>query len=105
MTTITNYHLTLQDPVQERQQAMETLLLARVDASRSPLEAALAGDSELDRLREAGRAAEAERQGAEERCRGVERELSGVRQRARSLERRLYDGSVRNPQDLLSPGL
>ena len=42
MTTITNYHLTLQDPVQERQQAMETLLLARVDASRSPLEAALA---------------------------------------------------------------
>src|ERR1039458_5833058 len=44
----------------------------------------------------------AEGQGAEERSHGVERELSGVRQRARSLERRLYDGSVHNPQDLLS---
>ena len=75
--------------------------IAQLQTEIAALEAALAGDSELDRLREAGRAAEAERQGAEERCRGVERELSGVRQRARSLERRLYDGSVRNPQDLL----
>ena len=31
----------------------------------------------------------------------MERELNGVHQRARTLERRLYDGSVRNPQDLL----
>ena len=42
MTTITDYHLTLQDPAQEQQQEMEARLLARVDAVRSPLEAALA---------------------------------------------------------------
>jgi hypothetical protein len=65
------------------------------------LEAALAGDPELERLRDAARAAERERQESEERSRGVERELTGVHQRARTLERRLYDGSVRNPQDLL----
>jgi predicted nucleic acid-binding Zn-ribbon protein len=65
------------------------------------LASALNRDPELERLRDEERAADAERQAAEERCRGVERELSGVRQRARSLERRLYDGSVRNPQDLL----
>jgi predicted nucleic acid-binding Zn-ribbon protein len=75
--------------------------IAHLETEIAALEAALSGDPELERLREAERAAEAERQGAEERCRGVERELSGVRQRARSLERRLYDGSVHNPQDLL----
>ena len=75
--------------------------IAQLETEIAVLEAALAGDIELDRLRAAERAAEAERQEAEERCRGVERDLSGVRQRARSLERRLYDGSVRNPQDLL----
>jgi predicted nucleic acid-binding Zn-ribbon protein len=75
--------------------------IAQLETEIAALEAALSGDPELERRRDAERAAEAERQGAEERCRGVERELSGVRQRARSLERRLYDGSVRNPQDLL----
>ncbi|MGD0448115.1 MAG: hypothetical protein ABSB36_05800 [Candidatus Dormibacteria bacterium] len=75
--------------------------IAQLQTEIAVLEAALAGDSELDRLRAAERAAEADRQGAEGRCRGVERELSVVRQRARSLEQRLYDGSVRNPQDLL----
>jgi predicted nucleic acid-binding Zn-ribbon protein len=75
--------------------------IARLEVEIAGLEADLAGDPELDRLREVERAAEAERQAAEERSHGVERELSGVRQRARSLERRLYDGSVHNPQDLL----
>ena len=75
--------------------------IAHLETEIAALEAALSGDPELERLRDAERAADVERQGAEERCRGVERELSGVRQRARSLERRLYDGSVRNPQDLL----
>ena len=42
MTTITDYHITLQDPVRERQQEMEARLLAQVEAGRSPLEAALA---------------------------------------------------------------
>jgi len=75
--------------------------IAHLQTELADLEAALAGDPELERLREAARATEADRQGAEERSRGVERELIGVRQRARTLERRLYDGSVRNPQDLL----
>jgi predicted nucleic acid-binding Zn-ribbon protein len=65
------------------------------------IEASLAGDPDLELLREQAAAALAERQGAEERSRVVEHELNGVRQRARSLERRLYDGSVHNPQDLL----
>jgi len=43
MTTMTDYHISLQNPTRERQQEMETLLLAQVDADRSPLEAALAG--------------------------------------------------------------
>ena len=43
MTTMTDYHISLQNPARERQQEMETLLLAQVDADRSPLEAALAG--------------------------------------------------------------
>ena len=42
MTTITKPVFCLLDPVQERQQEMETLLLAQVDVRRSPLDAALA---------------------------------------------------------------
>ena len=42
MTTIANPKLTLLDPVRERLQQTEELLLAQVDGSRSPLEAALA---------------------------------------------------------------
>jgi geranylgeranyl pyrophosphate synthase len=42
MTTITNFHVTLQDPVLERQQEVEARLLAQVEAGRSPLDAALA---------------------------------------------------------------
>jgi predicted nucleic acid-binding Zn-ribbon protein len=75
--------------------------IALLEKEIAALASALSRDPELERLRDAERAAEAEGQEAEERCRGVERELSGVRQRARSLEKRLYDGSVRNPQDLL----
>jgi len=43
--------------------------IAQLQTEIAVLEAALAGDSELDRLREAERADEADRQGAEERCR------------------------------------
>jgi geranylgeranyl pyrophosphate synthase len=42
MTIITNPQLTLLDPAREWLQQTETLLLAQVDGSRSPLEAALA---------------------------------------------------------------
>jgi predicted nucleic acid-binding Zn-ribbon protein len=75
--------------------------IGHLETEISEAEAILARDPELERLRGVARAAEVEGKEAEERSRGVERELTGVRQRARSLERRLYDGSVRNPQDLL----
>ncbi len=65
------------------------------------LDAALRGDETLDRLREEAGAASSAHRAAELAGRAVERELAGVRQRARQLEKRLYDGSVRNPQDLL----
>jgi len=75
--------------------------VAQLRTEVAELEAVLAGDPELESLRAAAEAAERERQAAEERSRAVERELTGVRQRARTLDRHLYDGSVRNPQDLL----
>ena len=75
--------------------------VALLHAEIAELEAALAGDAELDRLRAAVEAADIDRQGAEESGHSVEHELAGVRQRARTLERRLFDGSVRNPQELL----
>ena len=75
--------------------------IAQLRTEVAELEAVLAGDPELESLRAAAEAAERERQAAEERSRAVERELTGVRQRARTLDRHLYDGSVRNPQDLL----
>jgi predicted nucleic acid-binding Zn-ribbon protein len=75
--------------------------IAQLRTEVSELEAVLAGDPELESLRAAAEAAEHERHAAEEKSRAVERELTGVRQRARTLDRHLYDGSVRNPQDLL----
>lgn len=67
----------------------------------SELEAALSGDPVLERLREQAEEAKGAHRNAELAGRSVERDLAGVRQRARQLEKRLYDGSVRNPQDLL----
>ena len=75
--------------------------ISHLEAEAAELESALAGDPELERLREAATAAETEREAAEERSRAVERELTAVRHRARTLDRHLYDGTVRNPQDLL----
>jgi predicted nucleic acid-binding Zn-ribbon protein len=65
------------------------------------LEAELREDAVLDGLRREAAAAEADRRSAELAGRAVELELAGVRQKARTLDRKLYDGSVRNPQDLL----
>ncbi len=67
----------------------------------SDLEAALAGDPELDLLRSGTAGAEAGVRVDELAARRAEQDLATVRTRARQLERRLYDGSVRNPQDLL----
>jgi predicted nucleic acid-binding Zn-ribbon protein len=65
------------------------------------IEAALRGDDVLERLRGEAGDAEAARRSAELRSRSVERDLAALRSRARTLEKRLYDGSVRNPQELL----
>jgi len=75
--------------------------IAQLRKEVADLEAVLAGDPELESLRASASAAEQERQAAEERSRAVERELTGLRHRARTLDRHLYDGSVRNPQELL----
>lgn len=81
------------------QELDDQIALLRTEVAE--LEAALAGDPELDSLRAAAESAEQERRAAEEKSRAVERELTAVRQRARTIDRHLYDGSVRNPQDLL----
>jgi predicted nucleic acid-binding Zn-ribbon protein len=65
------------------------------------LEAALRGDPELERLRQEAAAAEAARREADLAGHRVEMDLAEVRHRAATLDRRLYDGSVRNPQELL----
>jgi predicted nucleic acid-binding Zn-ribbon protein len=65
------------------------------------LEAALRGDDVLERLRGEARDADSSRRSTELASRSVERDLAALRSRARTLEKRLYDGSVRNPQELL----
>jgi len=82
--------------------------IAQLETEIAVLEAALAGDIELDRLRAAERAAEAERQEAEERCRGVERDLSGVSpagpQPGAAPLRRLGAQSAGSPRHAARPG-
>jgi predicted nucleic acid-binding Zn-ribbon protein len=70
-------------------------------AEVADLEAALSGDAELDRLRAGTATAQAALRSEEAAAKRAELALAEVRRRARQLERRLYDGSVRNPQDLL----
>lgn len=75
--------------------------LAQVRAEIDEVRAALAGDAELDRRRGAAAAAAQTRQDAERDATAAEQEVAALGARIRSLDRRLYDGSVRNPQDLL----
>ena len=65
------------------------------------VEAALRGDSELDRSRVVAAAATATRHSSEAVAQAAEAEMAALDARIRSLDRRLYDGSVRNPQELL----
>jgi predicted nucleic acid-binding Zn-ribbon protein len=75
--------------------------VARLRREIAGIEAALRGDEVLERLRGEARDAEASRRSTELASRSVERDLAALRSRARTLEKRLYDGSVRNPQELL----
>ena len=65
------------------------------------LEAAVAGDAELDRTRAGAQQATAERMSAAEAAAAAEAEFDALQGRVRKLNRRLYDGTVRNPQELL----
>lgn len=66
------------------------------------LEASLAGDAELDRLRAAAAdAAESQRAG-DLRVRALDGEVESMRARLKTLDRQLYGGSVRNPAELLT---
>jgi predicted nucleic acid-binding Zn-ribbon protein len=76
----------------------------RVAALRSEIETietTLRGDAELDRRRGSAASASTARRTAEEEAAAAESELEALQKRVRALDRRLYDGSVRNPQELM----
>jgi predicted nucleic acid-binding Zn-ribbon protein len=76
----------------------------RVAALRTELasvEAALGGDSELDRRRDAAGAAQRAHSSAEDAAAAAEAEIAALQKRVRDLDRRLYGGSVHNPNELL----
>jgi uncharacterized protein len=64
-------------------------------------EAEIAGDPELERRRREARRVRRQQAAADADLAGAEREVDGLRKRARELDRHLYDGSVRNPQELV----
>jgi predicted nucleic acid-binding Zn-ribbon protein len=77
---------------------------ARLAHDRSRLrdvEASIAGDPELDSMRREARRRRRERSGADEELAAAEQEAEKLRRRGRELNRHLYDGSVRNPQELV----
>lgn len=65
------------------------------------VEARIAADPELDRRRREARRRGRERAHVEAELAALETTVDALRQRARALERHLYDGTVRNPQELL----
>lgn len=64
-------------------------------------EAEIAGDPELDRRRREARRVRRQQATADADLATAEQQVDGQRRRARELDRHLYDGSVRNPQELL----
>lgn len=73
------------------------------DAARlRDAEAEIAGDPELERRRRAARAVRRRQAAADADLATAEQEVDALRRRARELDRHLYDGSVRNPQELLA---
>lgn len=76
----------------------------RIAALRNEIEsidATVRGDAELDRRRGSAALASATRRTADDEAAVAEAELDALHKRVRALDRRLYDGSVRNPQELL----
>lgn len=64
-------------------------------------EAEIAGDPELERRRRDARRVRRQQAAADADLAAAEQQVDGLRRRARELDRHLYDGSVRNPQELL----
>jgi len=75
--------------------------IANLRSQIGDVEAALRGDVELDRSRGVAASATESRHTSEAAAQRAEAEMAALDARIRSLDRRLYDGSVRNPQDLL----
>ncbi|MDQ6857005.1 MAG: hypothetical protein M3Z57_08030 [Candidatus Dormibacteraeota bacterium] len=65
------------------------------------VEAQITGDPELERRRRAARRSHREQTAADAELAVLENAVDALRQRARALEKHLYDGTVRNPQELL----
>jgi predicted nucleic acid-binding Zn-ribbon protein len=64
-------------------------------------EAEISGDPELDRRRRDARRVRRQQATADADLASAEQQVDALRRRARELDRHLYDGSVRNPQELL----
>jgi predicted nucleic acid-binding Zn-ribbon protein len=76
--------------------------LAHDSARLRDAEAEIAGDPELDRRRRDARRVHRRQVAADADLATAEQQVDGLRRRARELDRHLYDGSVRNPQELLT---
>ena len=75
--------------------------IAHASARLHAVEAAIAGDPEIERRRREARRRRREQAAAEAALTAAEHEVEALRKRARELDRHLYDGSVRNPQELV----
>jgi uncharacterized protein len=75
--------------------------LAHDGARLRDVEAQIATDPQLETLRREARRRRRERSAADAELATAEQEADALRRRARLLDRHLYDGSVRNPQELL----
>jgi predicted nucleic acid-binding Zn-ribbon protein len=83
-----------------RLQEVDTRL--RGDRARlADVEGQITADPELERRRREARRRRREQAAADADLDALEKTVDAMRQRARALEKHLYDGSVRNPQELL----
>lgn len=76
--------------------------LAHAAGRLRDVETTIAGDPEIDRRRREARTLSRARTAAEAELTAAEHEVEALRARVRTLDRHLYDGSVRNPQELLT---
>jgi len=75
--------------------------IAELRSEVASLEAALRGDPELDRRRKLAAASTSVQEESSAELTDAEKDLTALELRVRTLDRRLYDGSVKNPHELL----